>query len=521
MPLPLLFIAVAAATGMVGVGKSIKAAVDSHDANKTNKKANYIIEGAKKGVERARKSCGADLKKLGTTKINILDSSVNHFVKSFGVLKNVNFQHSKGVNEMSKLCLDSADFDDLREMGGFASSILGGVTGGALGGAITAYGAYSAAGYLACASTGTAIAELSGAAATNATLAFFGGGSLATGGLGIAGGTMVLGGLVAGPALAIMGFIVGAKASKAKDEAYSNLAQAKKVSAELMVAIDLCNTISSKCNLFVNLLNKLNKYFIPLIAKMDQAINEHGADFSKFSQEQQQAIAAAASLAKAIKMVLDTPILDKNGNITSDSNKVLELIKPEAIAQGDITYLDKNAKNVSQTKRVVKNKELKVNQIVFACESFVYMRKRWSDEKEECGNIDWNKLKSLVYDSYDIDCTDAEFSRYIRDFGSATSVWLSDLRSDLKRFITAYQISYIVSLYITKQDIILESDVDWPALISSIEKIYGVKIEKWQLFHPGKNTVADVIQRICDKLSQLQDIEENYFTATEFYNKLA
>lgn len=333
MPLPLLFIAVAAATGMVGVGKSIKAAVDSHDANKTNKKANDIVEGAKKGVERARKSCGADLKKLGTTKINILDSSVNHFVKSFGMLKNVNFQHSKGLNEMGKLCLDSTDFDDLREMGGFASSILGGVTGGALGGAITAYGAYSAAGYLACASTGTAIAELSGAAATNATLAFFGGGSLATGGLGIAGGTMVLGGLVAGPALAIMGFIVGAKASKAKDEAYSNLAQAKKVSAELMVAIDLCNAISSKCKLFVNLLNKLNKYFIPLIAKMDQAINEHGADFSKFSIEQQQAIAAAASLAKAIKMVLDTPILDKNGNITSDSNKILELIKPEAIAQ--------------------------------------------------------------------------------------------------------------------------------------------------------------------------------------------
>ena len=35
MPLPLLFIAVAAATGLVGVGKSIKAAVDTHDANKT------------------------------------------------------------------------------------------------------------------------------------------------------------------------------------------------------------------------------------------------------------------------------------------------------------------------------------------------------------------------------------------------------------------------------------------------------------------------------------------------------
>ena len=42
------------------------------------------------------------------------------------------------------------------------------------------------------ASTGTAISTLSGAAATNATLAWFGGGSLAAGGLGAAGGAVVL-----------------------------------------------------------------------------------------------------------------------------------------------------------------------------------------------------------------------------------------------------------------------------------------------------------------------------------------
>lgn len=55
---------------------------------------------------------------------------------------------------------------------------------------------------LGSASTGTALSSLTGAAYWNATLAAFGGGSLATGGLGIAGGTVVLGGLVALPALA-------------------------------------------------------------------------------------------------------------------------------------------------------------------------------------------------------------------------------------------------------------------------------------------------------------------------------
>jgi hypothetical protein len=66
---------------------------------------------------------------------------------------------------------------------------------------------WSTVGALASASTGTAISSLSGAAATNATLAWFGGGSLASGGLGIAGGTAVLGGLIVIPALIITGLI--------------------------------------------------------------------------------------------------------------------------------------------------------------------------------------------------------------------------------------------------------------------------------------------------------------------------
>ena len=46
------------------------------------------------------------------------------------------------------------------------------------------------------AGTGTAISSLSGAAATNATLAWLGGGTLASGGGGMAAGAFVLGGVV-------------------------------------------------------------------------------------------------------------------------------------------------------------------------------------------------------------------------------------------------------------------------------------------------------------------------------------
>lgn len=70
---------------------------------------------------------------------------------------------------------------------------------GSFAGGTMAVGAWSLVTLFGSASTGTAIAGLSGVAATNATLAWFGGGALAAGGTGIAGGMTVLGGIVAIP----------------------------------------------------------------------------------------------------------------------------------------------------------------------------------------------------------------------------------------------------------------------------------------------------------------------------------
>lgn len=70
---------------------------------------------------------------------------------------------------------------------------------GGLVGGTTALGVWGLVSLIGTASTGTAISSLSGVAATNATLAWFGGGSLATGGAGMAGGFLVLGGIVAAP----------------------------------------------------------------------------------------------------------------------------------------------------------------------------------------------------------------------------------------------------------------------------------------------------------------------------------
>ena len=306
MPIPLIPLIIGGATvvaGAFGIGKSIKAGIDIKKANNTNKDANSIIKNAKWRLNTSRLSSRDAIEKLGTQKLEILDKGINRFVKSFEQLRNIEIENSIGLQELNKFKMDKQSFAELKEMGNFATSVLGGVSSGTLGGAITAFGAWGATGHFAAASTGTLIANLSGAAATNATLAFFGGGSLAVGGLGVAGGTMVLGGIIAGPALAIMGLIVGAKANIEKENALANLATARKTAEELNTASSACIAIRKRCYLFIELLERLTNMLNPLLDQMETAINEHGADYSLFNIEEKKANESAQIIREINKSI--------------------------------------------------------------------------------------------------------------------------------------------------------------------------------------------------------------------------
>ena len=321
MPIPLLFIGAGIVTGVFGVGKSIKAGIDQSDANQTNETADIIVKNAAQKIETCRKNCGESIESLGKKKIQILDGSIKSFISEFEKLTNIELTESEGLN---KIHFDKRNFAELKELQSMATSMAGGLASGAMAGALTAFGAYGAAGALATASTGTAIASLSGAAATNATLAFFGGGSLAAGGLGMAGGTAVLGGLVAGPALAVLGVVVGAKASTNRDKAYSNLAKANKFKEEMDTAATLCIGIRRRTAMFERFLISMNSIFEPLIYEMTQIIRDKGTDCRNFEIEERKVVAEAFAVAKAIKTILDTPILDKEGNLTPESEQIID-----------------------------------------------------------------------------------------------------------------------------------------------------------------------------------------------------
>lgn len=326
MPLPLLFIGIAAATGLAGAGKTVKAVVDNTNANKINTAANEGVDNARKRLEQQRGAVAQSLEKLGEEKLQILAGTVTSFVSAFEKIKNIDFTSSVGLEELEKLHIDQKDFEELKELGNFAIQVAGGVTAGAAGGALTAIGAYGAAQTFAAASTGTAIASLSGAAATNATLAFFGGGSLAAGGLGMAGGMMVLGGLVAGPALLVMGLITGAKSQEKLDQALINKAQAEEIMEALHVASDQCSVIRRRAYLFYSLLAHLDTYLLPLVWQMEDIIAKEGTDYRTYSPESKKVIMAAASNAGSVKAVLDVPVLTDDGSLTEQSGEIVDKI---------------------------------------------------------------------------------------------------------------------------------------------------------------------------------------------------
>lgn len=205
MPLPFILAGVAIAAAGYGVKKGIDALDADCEADEFIKKAENLKEESTKKSESTQSDCKLAFARFGEKKLRVLSHSVSNFLDHFHrlnrsriIIEGINMQDIQGqVSDARKIT------NQYREVDFF--DVSGAVAGSAIGGMLAAYGAYAGVGMLASTAGGVAIAELSGVAATNATLAWLGGGVLSVGGFGMVGGMAVLGGLVAGPALAILG----------------------------------------------------------------------------------------------------------------------------------------------------------------------------------------------------------------------------------------------------------------------------------------------------------------------------
>ena len=318
MPIPFVLAGLAVAAAGYGVKKGYDAYEKSEEADKLQNSANGILANAKRKNESARKSAQNALKNLGRAKINIWEHSISRFLE---LCDRIDMEE---VIMQSAISTDEAFFDDLKQCEMEVSSMLAGGIGGIGAGGLAAFGAYSATMALASASTGTAIATLSGAAATNATLAWLGGGSLAAGGFGMAGGAAVLGGLVAGPALAVIGVTLDSASEKKLETARSNLAQARKTAEEIETITKSAHLLRRKVTMVENLLTRLDMIYNDLLDKFENVVKSCGEDYKTYDENSKKIVVANVKITETIKRVLDTSIIDDKGNITEECDKLLD-----------------------------------------------------------------------------------------------------------------------------------------------------------------------------------------------------
>ncbi len=293
MPLPLLLWGAAAALAATGVVKGAQAVGTMSDAEDIGNDAERRYRKKKEKLEEAQEQTNAREAELAQLRIHVFSHQIKHIVDVLSRTKSAS-SSLEGFNSVFSV----AEMKKMNQMVVGSLELESGLLAGAATGALAGFGAYTSVGMLAAASTGTAISTLTGAAATNATLAWLGAGSLAAGGFGMAGGMIALGGIVAGPALAVGGFMLSSKAEEA-------LTNAKKYRDEVDVAIEKMELIEAAFGGIRENADIVTDAIQKTVARFEKIKVFDNSDGAAFNQ--------MLVIGKALKTLLETSTIDKEG----------------------------------------------------------------------------------------------------------------------------------------------------------------------------------------------------------------
>ena len=185
MAVPFILLGGAALAGITGAVKSVSAHTKNANAKQIVAEAQNIYDEAREMLEEQRTCTAECLKRLGALKVDIWSKEMNDFIRTFRAFKNVRMESDVAGDERLKLKCQGTENLKNMEVAALKATEIARAGVASLGtGVLAGIASYGGAMMFASASTGTAIASLSGVAATNATLAWFGGGALTAGGLG-------------------------------------------------------------------------------------------------------------------------------------------------------------------------------------------------------------------------------------------------------------------------------------------------------------------------------------------------
>lgn len=299
----------------VGVAAAAKGITDLVHANRTVKAAQRAHATARASVELSQGRTHQLAEDYGKAQLRAQSETIGRFATWLESNKHLVERLDRKVVEGVTVAVPSLpklkfDVEQARMglLGGFGAF---GVAASAQGAALWGVSSFATA------STGTAISGLTGAAATNATLAWLGGGSIAAGGGGMAAGAVVLNLIMIAPAALITGLTVSMVGAKKKT-------QANEYNARVQVSIENMETAEALLQSVDTRIGELQSVLIGLVIRAEDAIDVlesldfdpdlHGGDFVRVLQ-----------YVTAIGEVIETPVLDTDtGQLTDVSIKIVE-----------------------------------------------------------------------------------------------------------------------------------------------------------------------------------------------------
>ncbi len=220
MPLPFILGGLVLAAAGYGFKKSIDASETADEINEIVKEAEDLKEGAKNRVELAQSGYKNALMRLGKKKFHVIRHGVSRFVEHFNQLKGHQFfVKASDMQDLHKQLSVAQNFSKLNASGMSEESAIGEMFAGYVGLGISSF---------------TTVAML--------------GGGFTMGGLA---GMAVFGGLVAGPALAILGAMSADEMKEKLEKAKAYYSQVEKAIKKADAIIDQFQAIEKMAKLFI------------------------------------------------------------------------------------------------------------------------------------------------------------------------------------------------------------------------------------------------------------------------------
>lgn len=311
--------------------------------------AKSMYDSASERLEEHRKTTSKSLEYLGRLKLEAWSGDMNTFLGRFGVFAHVQMKciDDPKIDFIERSLTPNQVMVNMRTATLNAREVLkiGALSVGT--GALVGIASYGGAMMFAKASTGTAIAALSGVAKTNATLAWFGGGSLKAGGMGMLGGKVVLSGISLAPILITAGVIAATKGKERLDEARKIHAEAENAVAQMETIITGLTGIERISEGYIELLGGLSKRFRPFLDEMESIAKDYTPgpdgkiDFDQLSEMEQKTLHLSWLMAQLYYHALSKPILTDDGKVDVKASKMLTYYRNEYIQlKANVTNLE-------------------------------------------------------------------------------------------------------------------------------------------------------------------------------------